>query len=105
MHTRGERPHLAQASSVGPGVRALKALDSEKDSHCPRVSQRSRGQPSPTLPWLQAQKQSPAWTGEGHHLEEGQAGGSERWVCWCSQQGPLEDKVGGAQKWPSGAMT
>lgn len=30
MDTRGERPRFAQASSVGPGVGVLKALDPER---------------------------------------------------------------------------
>lgn len=38
---------------------------------CPRVNQRSQGQSSPPLPWLQAEKQSPAWTGEGQSPRRG----------------------------------
>lgn len=69
---RGTSP--GQASSLGPGGGwVLKALDSEKDLHCPGVSQRSQGQPSPPVPWLQAEKQGPAWTGEGQSPRGGSA--------------------------------
>lgn len=68
---RREGPTLVGHPAWALGWGVLKVLDSEKDSHCPKANQRSQGQPSPPLPWLQARSRVQPRVGRGSHLEEG----------------------------------